>query len=225
MNAEVVVVVPTLHRPQNMRALAEAFAMTTSSFRVLFVCDTTDTGSRRVARRLERALPGRVSAIAYDGNYVEKTNAGIRASVEPLVVPGADDIRPHTGWLEAAKAKMVGDVGFVSLNDLGNHDVMAGKYATLPLVARWYVESLDDNLYHEGYHHNGVDVDASLTARKRGAFAYAPDAVMEHLHPAWSKAEIDDTHRRGCMDEERASADHELLERRWPGWQDTLANL
>lgn len=222
MTSELVVIVPTLARPQALRPLAESFAeTTTTTFRILFIVDPDDAPTWRAFESLEHEFP-EIDALAFAGNYVQKTNIGIRSTTEPLLLPGADDIRPHAGWLEAAKAHMTDEIGFVSLNDLGNHDVMAGTYATLPLVARWYVDLLDDDLYHAGYHHNAVDVDASLTARARGAFAYAPDALMEHLHPAWEKAEVDGTHRRGGMNEERARTDHELLDRRWPGWRDTI---
>lgn len=207
--ASVVAIVPTLGRPWALRPLAEAFAQTTGGHRILLVVDEDD-------RETWDALPldghPEVVALEHSGSYPQKLNAGIRATQEPLLLIGADDIRPHPGWLENAKAKLSDQVGFVSLNDLGNLDVMAGRYATFALIARWYAEL---EPYDESFHHNGCDVDASLRAKARGAFAYAEDAVMEHLHPNYGKAALDETYRRGGFDEAKNRADQELLAKRW----------
>lgn len=218
---ELVAIVPTLGRPQALAILAERFAETTSSYRILFVCDPADVPTRRALEHLSDERP-EVESLAHVGPYVSAVNAGIRATHEPLILVGADDIRPHPGWLEEAKRYLSDEIGYVSLNDLGNHDVMAGKYATLPLVARWYAVSEGD-LYHPGYQHVGCDVDASLQAQARGAYAYAPGAVMEHLHPAWEKAPMDATYEAGGCNAEKWRADHDLLERRWPSWQQNFS--
>lgn len=205
--SDLVVLVPTKGRPRSLLPLAHRFEAVTPSHRVLFICDHGDYASRQAA-----ADAGEV--LICDGTYPQKVNAGVRHTDEPYVLVGADDIRPHRDWFEAAVEMMSDEVGFVSLNDLGNEAVMAGEYATLPLVARWYAE-LDQELYHEGYQHNGADKDASLRARERGAFAYAPDAVMEHLHPDWGKGKVDATYREGGMNRRKRLADRELLRQRW----------
>lgn len=215
-NAELVVVAPTLGRPHALEPLAQAFAATTESYRILFVIDEQDRPTRRAIKRMGRPD---VDYISPGGSYAQKVNAGIRASTEPLILVGADDIRPHPGWLEAAKAYMSETVGFVSPNDLGNDMVMRGLYATLPLVARWYAESEGD-LYHEGYQHAACDVDASLQAQARGAYAYAPNAIVEHLHPDHGKSQPDETYRQGGLNRHKRRADRLLLNQRWPGrWQ------
>jgi hypothetical protein len=43
----------------------------------------------------------------------------------------------------------------------------------------------------EGYPHEYVDDEFVGTARKRGAWAFAADSHVEHLHPSWGKAPMD----------------------------------
>jgi hypothetical protein len=82
---------------------------------------------------------------------------------------------------------MTDELRYVSCNDLGNHRVMRGEYATMVFVARDYAEQFDE-FYREEYFHNGVDLEASAVAKRRGAFVYAPDAIVEHLHPTVRRA-------------------------------------
>lgn len=208
--AELAVITPTFGRPASLAPLVESFAETTPEARVYLVMEKRDRASIRAAAKLET-----VDVIGEFGSYPRALNAGIRASDEPLILCGADDIRPRPGWLEAAKAHLSETIGFVSINDLGNPEVMKGAWATLPLVARWYVE-LDEQFYFEGYHHNACDKDASFRAQERGAFAYAPDAIVEHLHPDWGKAKPDKTYQRHAQNKRLRIADRALLAERWP---------
>jgi hypothetical protein len=208
---ELAVIVPTRGRAHVLEALHTAFADTTPvPHRLVFITDPDDPDSQSIGSELGWAIP-----LATRQTYPVKVNAGVRMTHERLVLIGADDIKPRSGWLEAASAYMNSSIGFVSLNDLGNPDVMAGVYATLPLIARWYAD-LDDELYYERYEHCGCDVDASYMAKARGAFAYAPEAAMEHLHPAWGKAQLDDTYLDGGCNPRVIEHDDKLLEQRWP---------
>lgn len=204
-----VVLIPTLGRADRLGALAERFAATSPPHRILFVCDRSDTAS--IAAGLDAG-----HVLVHDGTYPVKVNAGIRATDEEYLMVAADDVNPHEGWFEKALELMSEQVGFVSLNDLGNEAVMRGEHATLPLVARWYVA--DGELYHEGYEHTGCDVDASYIAKSKGAFAYAPEAVMEHMHPVWGKGEVDETYRLGGMNPDKDAHDRVLLSTRRHLW-------
>lgn len=204
--ADLAVIVPTLGRADALEPLARAFEEASPEHRMLFVCDPDDRASIAAARG---------EALVCGGSYAQKVNAGLRHTSEPYCLIAADDVHPHPGWFEAAVAQMSDTVGFVSVNDLGNPAVMAGEYATFALIARWYAE-LDDEPYFEGFQHGCCDVDASLRAKARGAFAYAPEAVVEHRHPDWGKASVDATYRRGGMNAAKRRADHKLLSERWP---------
>jgi hypothetical protein len=202
-----VVLVPTLGRPRALEPLARAFADTTPDHRLLFIVDAGDLESHKAAGRAGEVL------VAERTGYPAKVNFGVRATTEPLILLAADDVRPHPGWFEAASSYLTDTIGYVSLNDLGNRAVMRGRFATFPLIARWYAE-LDDELYHVGYRHNCCDVEASEKAQQRGAFAYAPEAVMEHMHPFWGKAELDRTYREWALDRQGIAADRALLRER-----------
>jgi glycosyltransferase involved in cell wall biosynthesis len=213
------VVVPTLDRSHALRPLLEAFRQTTDDFRLVFVLRPDDEGSWEAVEEL--AAPD-VVAMECEGRYAACVNLAARATDEDFLLIGADDIRPHERWFEAARAKMSSAVGFVSTNDLGSEDVMAGTVASHPLVARWYATEVGD-LFDEAYFHNGGIGDASEVAKQRGAFAYAPDSIVEHLHPNYGKAEVDETYRRVSHDEMGNAVDNALLAERWPAapwrWQ------
>jgi hypothetical protein len=125
-----------------------------------------------------------------------KINAGVRATRAPLLMFGADDLAFHPGWLPAAQRLMSPTVGVVGTQDLCNPRVIRGEHATHCLVARWYTRlgSIDNprQVLHEGYVHEFVDDEFVATARHRGAFAFAHDSIVEHLHPDAGKAPMDD---------------------------------
>ena len=129
------------------------------------------------------------------GNYAKKINRAVAATTEPLVFLGADDLRFHPGWFEAAKARLTPGIGVVGTNDLLSKRVMAGEHSTHSLVTRAYVAqgTIDDptKLLHEGYPHEFVDDEFIETAVHRRAFVHAADSVVEHLHPFGGKAPTD----------------------------------
>lgn len=126
------------------------------------------------------------------GSWAKRINLGYRATTEPYLFLGAEDVLFHPGWLSAALAVM--DDGVVVVNDLHN------PFGTLALVARSYADlgTIDGpGLVHEGYRHNCVDGELFETARFRGRYAYCEKSIVEHLHPAAGKAEDDEVYRMG----------------------------
>ena len=218
-----VVVIPSRERPERLEPLAQAFRDTTPEHRMVFVVDPDDLPSQEAAR-----CAGSLWVTNKRLTYPKKVNRGIEATTEPFILVGADDIRPHEGWFEAASALLDEEVGMVATNDLGNEYVMDGELATHPLIARWYFEmgtADGPGLYHEGYWHNGADLEASETARARGAFAYAADSVVEHLHPNYGKAEIDATYMQGGFHEAKRRYDEALIAKRRKLWTSVSASL
>jgi hypothetical protein len=209
---DLVVLCPTRGRPRALAPLAQAFAAVTTGYRMLFIVDDDDRESQAAAD-----LTGEDWIVSTKTGFPAKVNLGIRHSTEPLIFLGSDDVKPHPHWRERAEAAMTDELAYVSCNDLGNKEVMRGDYATMVLVARWYAE-LDEEFYPECYLHNAVDLEASALAKKRGAFVYVPDAIVEHLHPNYGKAEMDETYRRWAFDEDGVAADRALLEERRALW-------
>lgn len=191
--------------------------------RVVFVASPSDHAEHLAISRAN------AEAIIRDGNYAEKIREGIDDTNEPLIFTGADDLLPHPGWFEAAKAKLLtvaerrGPLDHlcqvVGTNDLiGRHR----EHATHFLIRRDYAlePTIDGGPgpFHQGYGAWYCDDELIATAKKHGVYIYAEDAIVEHLHPMVGKADDDDTYRlaRG-----QARADHQLFRERAHLWAST----
>lgn len=216
----VVAIVPVWQRPWRAAPLAESFAAATPGGRLLFVC-SADDGAEREACQATGCDVVTVPGPRASGDWARKINAGYRASVEPLMLLGGDDVAFRAGWHEeVANAAALG-FGVVGTQDLGNRRVLAGQHSTHPVVARWYADehgTVDGPgaVVSECYDHNAVDDELVETARARGAWVFCNAAVVEHLHPNWGKAEPDDVYVVGRR---HFHADLALLERRRHLWE------
>lgn len=186
---DLVVIIPMLGRVHRVQPLLESIHATCEA-RVLFA---VTPGDDAVIAAIDAAGEARITVLREPrGDFQRKINHGIRATREPYIFTGADDLLFHPGWYEAARAKMTGGVGVVGTNDLCNPRVMRGDHATHMLVSRDYVErygTIDEpgKFLHEGYPHELCDDEAVHTAKKRRAWAFAADSHVEHLHPMAGK--------------------------------------
>jgi hypothetical protein len=190
---DLVVIVPMLGRAHRVEPLLESIRATCQARVVFGVTEGDVDVIAAVVAAGEQAIthPKRAR-----GDFQYKINQGIAATDEPYVFTGADDLRFHPGWYEAAIAKMTGRVGVVGTNDLCNQRVMRGEHATHMLVSRDYVErfgTIDEpgKFLHEGYWHEMCDDEAVQTAKRRRAWAFAADSHVEHLHPMAGRAPVD----------------------------------
>lgn len=182
--------VPVLGRPHRVRPLLESIAGSTQEpYRVVFIADPDDFDQQRAIHETDADL------MLIGGGYGAKINAAVRATDEPLVFFGADDLHFHLGWLEAASAALQPGIGVVGTQDLCNRRVLRGEHATHFLVTREYAELplIDGGRgpLCEEYPHEFVDDELVGTARRRGAWAFAAESVVEHLHPDAGKAPSD----------------------------------
>lgn len=219
MTGDVAIIVPMLGRPHRVEPLVESIeASTPEPHRVLFVLTPGD----RAVEEAVAAVGGEAIHVNRKprGDYARKINTGVRATTEPFVFTGADDLRFHPEWLPRALAKMTDRVGVVGTNDLCNRRVMRGLHATHFLVARWYITqhgTIDEpgKVFHEGYPHELVDDEMVGTAKHRKAWAFARDSCVEHLHPMVGKAPVD---RLYAAQGARIRAGRPLFERRREQW-------
>lgn len=194
MTDPVAVLIPVLRRAHRVRPVLDSIeAATHSSHRVLFIANPDDPDEHAAIDAAGAEM------LIVDGNYAMKINAAVRHTTEPLLFLAADDLEFHPGWLEAAAALLSDTIGLVGTQDLCNGRTLRGEHATHFLAARWYAElgTIDG---HPGplcelYPHEYVDDEAVATARQRGAWAFAHDSVVEHLHPDAGKAPMDDLYR------------------------------
>jgi len=212
VSADLAILVPVLARPGNVAPLMESIRATTPDARTIFICDPDDLYEQRAV------LDARAEFFVIAGSYARKVNGAIAGTQEPLILTAADDVRPHPGWLEAAKAKL--DQGFevVGINDLLDRRARP-EHATHFLVTRGYAQQGqidgEPGLLHEGYSHERIDDELIATATKRGVYCYAPDAVVEHRHWLNGGAPMDATYERGMA---RRARDRRLFLRRQRLW-------
>ena len=193
MTTGLVILIPVLGRPNRVLPVLESIRAATPGARVLFLPDPDD-----VAERQAIAAAG-AEELPVDGNYAAKANAGVRATTEPYVFLGADDLLPHPGWFEVALSYLRDGVQVVGVNDLiprsrdhATHFVLDRAYAERPTIDG------GRGPMHEGYNHWWIDNELIATATARDAYVYAREAVVEHLHPfAQNGVPWDSTYEKG----------------------------
>lgn len=216
MTVEIAIIVPVIERPQAAEPFMESWrATTTGHSRVVAIThqgDPTDTFWSWMDAGADIWQSRR-------STYAAKVNYGYRWTREPWLLLVGDDVRFHEGWEEAALAAM-GHGGVISTND-GHRDDLH-LLAVHPIFQRAYLDTLGatvdgpGTLAHEGYHHAYVDQEWSYVARKRGMLHYAPDCLIEHLHPLWGKGEVDHIYELGNAHNEE---DRELCVSRLEAWE------
>jgi glycosyltransferase involved in cell wall biosynthesis len=186
---ELVIIIPTKDRPQNVARVLASIRETTPDARVLFVVEPSDEATHRAVE----AEGGEMLVV--HGGYAKKINRAVQATTEPLIFQGADDLIFHPGWFEAARGRLTEGIGVVGTNDLALKRVMAGVHSTHALITRDYAKrgTIDNpaRLLHEGYWHECVDEEFVETAMARNAFAHAADSIVEHIHPVAGKAPVE----------------------------------
>lgn len=212
----VAVVVPVLSRPENVKSLVDSLRASSGLAEAYFVCDADDAAEQAAVL----AAGGQVITFKGDrpGTFAEKANLGYDRTVEPWLFLCGDDVRFYPGWYDQAisVASQFG-ANVVGTNDLGNPRVLRGEHATHMLVRRSYVDEVGASwdgpgvLCHEGYRHWYVDDEIVTAAKQRGVWQMALGSVVEHLHPRWGKAQVDDVYRIG---QESTARDRDLFQRR-----------
>lgn len=193
----IAILVPVLDRPHRVKPLLDSIkAATPQQHRVVFICDPDDSDEHRAIKAAREP----VLVLMVAGNYAAKINAGVAATDEPLIFLGADDLDFAQGWLDEACRVMIDkSAEVVGVNDLiprthrgehATHFVMTRSYAQMPMIDG------EPGPLHAGYAHNFVDDELIATATVRGVYAYAPKAIVEHLHPMVG-ADDDATYRKG----------------------------
>lgn len=212
MSADLAILVPVLARPQNVAPLMESIRATTPDAWTVFVCDPDDLYEQRAV------LEAGAEFFVIAGSWARKINEALKGTQEPLVFTGADDLVFHPGWLEAATAKLAQGFEVIGLNDLiprpnrpdhATHFLLTREAAELPTIDG------EPGPMALAYSHERIDDELIATAKHRGIYAYAEDAIVEHLHPDVSKGEWDATYQRGRA---RRRDDARIFRRRSALW-------
>jgi hypothetical protein len=200
---DLVIIIPLWRRVSHITRVYQSALESTPDARILFVASVGDDVV------MDAVSTGDVPFTTIAGNggglgdYASKINAGYRATSEPWLFTGADDLHFHPGWYEAARIVASEEgIGVIGTADLSDARTMNGTHSTHSLVARWYADAggsvdADHQIYHEGYAHWFCDDELVQTALARGAYGHALDAVVEHLHAIVDKSPDDATYLRG----------------------------
>jgi hypothetical protein len=203
------VIVPVLGRPQNAKPFMESLRASTSLATVYAVADGDDRATREAWWDAgAEVISGNKRDRSYnDERYVttfaEKVNLAYEKTTEPWLFLVGDDVRFEPGWLDHAQHAARDGAHVIGTNDLHNPLVTSGEHGTHLLVRRAYVDERGASwdgpkvVCHEGYRHNFVDDEIVAAAKQRGVWAMAAHSKVEHLHPMWGLAEVDDTYRLG----------------------------
>lgn len=212
------VLVPVLRRSHRAAPFINSLSATVQgTCRVTAIAGLDDL---QTAEAWARAGASVIICPSEPGSFAQRINYGYGRTHRPWMLLCGDDVDFHDGWLEAAKrvAEEVPDARVIGTNDLGNGAVTAGLHATHMLINRDYVDECGASwdgpgvVCHEGYRHCYVDNEIVEAAKQRGVWAMAIDSIVEHLHPAWGKAEIDETYAIG---NESMGADRLVYEARY----------
>lgn len=191
----VAILVPALARPQSVAPFMEAVkAFTPEPYRVLWICDPGDVPEQDAIARAGGWM------ISPGGGYAQKIRAGVQATDEPLVFTAADDLQFTADWLGAATARMTDTIDVVGVND-GIRRKRRPEHATHFLMTRAYAlrPTADGRPgpFSDVYAHSFTDDEFLATAESRGAYVYAPDALVRHKHWMNGLAPDDSTYRLG----------------------------
>jgi len=199
MTPSVAILIPVLGRPHRIVPTMESVAASTPApHRLLFVVSDDDQAELAA---LDQVDADYLVVPAARGSWACKINDGYRATVEPWIFTGADDLAFHLGWFDRALAWAAETTGVIGTNDIANPRVMQGQHSTHSLFRRAYVDeqgTIDGpGVMHEGYAHQFTDDEAVQTAMARGVYVHAFDSIVEHLHPMVGKAPDDATYQLG----------------------------
>lgn len=196
---DIAVIVPVLNRPHRAEPFMESLRASTDSARAYAVVNEADlkTEAAWVAARANVLVTSLKT-------FAEKVNYAYALTNEPWLFMVGDDVAFHPGWAEEL-LRVASETGalVVGANDLANPRTMDGTHAPHLLISREYVTQQGASwdgprvVCHEGYAHMFVDDEVVTVAKQRGVFASATDAVVEHLHPAVGKGEVDATYNLG----------------------------
>jgi hypothetical protein len=122
------------------------------------------------------------------------TNIAYSASHGEILMYSADDIIFRTqDWDQIVRKtfeKITDGIGLIYGDDLGQDSM---KIATHGFVSRTWVNELGYLL--PGYFESEFcDTWITNLARKTDRLIFLPNLIIEHMHPAWGKAELDETY-------------------------------
>lgn len=184
------VIMPTFHRVARARLCIQRLVESMQGRKVglYLVLNADDSESLEAFEGLPRVIVPKGSTAVFAWN--EGLRVAARDPEAQYFVLGADDLAWRPGWLDAVM-KVSAGAGYIGLNTLEYEDRACTHYV---LSRDFIVNVLGGVLIPPPYKHCYSDKEVFERAKKAGAFVYCKDAVVEHLHPAHGKADMDETY-------------------------------
>lgn len=195
------IIVPVLGRPEHAKvfidSLDRSYDKASHQVQVYAMCEQVGSSDFE-------AWDMQSCAWATRGHtFAEKVNYGYQLTDAEWVLLVGTDVRFHEGWVNALEDAIARnpEVWVLGTKDFGNPRVMAGAHTCHPVIGRDYIDRLGSSwdgpgvVCHE-YHHCFVDDEIVLRAKQLNAWM-PTEAVIEHLHPYWGKAEHDEVYAEG----------------------------
>jgi len=206
MADDLLVIIPTRGRPQAVPAIVEAWDATGATADLLFAVDTDDpelaaykahAATYKADSRVRFTFGKRRRLVGTLNQQAVKAAKAYRF----LAFMG-DDHRPRTaGWDERFRVCLSGGPGIVYGNDL----LMGERMPTAVAMTADIVTTLG-YMAPPAFVHLCVDLVWLDWGRGMQRITYLDDLVIEHLHPANGKAELDAGYEE-CNSSEQVSAD------------------
>ena len=202
----VAIIMPSRNRPmqleRNVMALVNQPLPPGVELLIVALCiEVTDTKALNVARKLQRLYPFEAVLISIvyreeKTTCVQAFNQGydeLRGAADWYVL-GSDDQIYSDGWLcEALKVAEETKADVIGFNDAHTN---IENYAPHFMMSDGFVEFvLDGYMVPPEYKTWWFDREICERAQALGAYAPAWKANVEHRHPDWGTAELDDTYK------------------------------
>lgn len=206
------VIIPVLHRPQNIGPLMDSLKATAPNATAWFVTEPDDA----IVWAEVKNHGGKL--LVHPGTFAEKVNYAYGQTDAEFMVLVGDDVRFRDGWLNQALHAAKSGKSVIGTNDLGNPRVKRGDHAVHFMLRRSYVDDIGSSwdgpgvVAHEGYRHCFVDDEIITAAKQRDEWQPCLTSIVEHVHPYWGKGEHDDVYKLG---ESSMKADQKLFRQRF----------
>jgi hypothetical protein len=211
--ADLAVIVPSRGRPRQLRELVDAIHDTAVTDLEVYVGVDVDDPTRAEYTAAAVFTAGqRLSLSQWTNALAEQVLDG--PNPPRYLASMGDDHRPRTkGW----DRRLIGAID--SLGDAPGIAYGDDRYQGAALPTAWVVSA--DLVRAVGWMmlpacaHLYVDNAVLALGQATGRILYCPDVVIEHMHPAAGKAELDDSYRQSNA-RERYAADRAAFE----AWRD-----
>lgn len=197
----VAVLLPTTGRPEQMAARVSDLLMQRLPKGVSLTVylavpgddketlDKSDAIFEHFRHKLVERKPNTTAVDGWNAAFVKAYHDGAE-----WFVLGADDIKWHPGWLEAALS--LADKSGAQVIGLHDGHTNLNHYGAHYMVHREFVEKeLGGAFIPPGYGSWWFDREVCEKAAGLGLYAPCWDALAEHTHPDWNSAPMDDTYK------------------------------